>query len=296
VTSFLSLLRQSSAPVITVELRPPRAELRAAEGIDAWIDTYHAIRSLARQNIRTMITDSAVGAQEENNLRHLVANLGADVARAHVVPFLTSKHSLDFCLGYADQATHHRFASVVVLGGDKHVGRPRCVEHAWQLRKQIRARHPDLELGGWANPAASASRQVDYLLDADANADFYLTQIASHHRMGEAEAFLDEARRRGVAIPGVFGVFYYRSANAATLATLGQFLPVPAAEVAAEFAAGLTPVEICARTIRALRDAGAQHFYISNLPLRRITHTLNDVLDRAGVVPAQPDTTAPSHA
>ena len=97
--SFLTLLRASEAPVVTVELRPPRAELQSAEGIDAWIDTYHAIGSLARQHVRVMITDSAVGAQEENNLRHLVANLGPDMARAHVVPFLTSKHSLDFCLG-----------------------------------------------------------------------------------------------------------------------------------------------------------------------------------------------------
>src|SRR5688572_20688800 len=110
--SFLQTLRDSSSPTVSVELRPPRAELQAAEGIDAWIDTYHAIRSLARQNVRVMITDSAVGAQEENNLRHLVANLGPEVARAHVVPFLTCKHSLDFCLGYADQAAHHRFGTV----------------------------------------------------------------------------------------------------------------------------------------------------------------------------------------
>ena len=134
--SFLERLKNARDPIITVELRPPRAELESGEGIDAWIDTYHAIRSLARQNVPVMITDSAVGAQEENNLRHLVANLGAPVARAHVVPFLTCKHSLDFCYGYADQAAHHGFSSLVVLGGDKHLGRPRCVEHAWQLRQR----------------------------------------------------------------------------------------------------------------------------------------------------------------
>ena len=43
--------------------------------------------------------------------------------------------------------------------------------------------------------------------------------------------------------PGVFGVFYYRSANPRTLATLRQFLPVPVEPLAAEFAAGLTPVD-----------------------------------------------------
>ena len=62
--------------VIAAELRPPRAELDSAEGMDAWIDTYHAVRSLTRQDVRVFLTDSAVGTQEENNLRHLVTNLG----------------------------------------------------------------------------------------------------------------------------------------------------------------------------------------------------------------------------
>lgn len=287
LTSFLNLLRTSPTPVIAAELRPPRAELEAAEGIDAWIDTYHAIRSLARQNMRVMITDSAVGAQEENNLRHLVANLGSAIASAHVVPFLTCKHSLEFCLGYADQAVHHRFNSIVVLGGDKHVGRPRCVDHAWQLRAHIRARHPQLELGGWANPTADPERQVDYLLDREANADFYLTQIASHHHATRIAAFVDEGRRRDLTLPAVFGVFYYRSANPATLQTLEQFLPVPAEQLMTEFDSGATAVDICARTIRTLLDLGAQHFYVSNLPLRRTAQTLNAILEKAGVLAAR---------
>ena len=70
-----------------------------------------------------MVTDSAVGAQEENNLRHLVTNLGDAVGRHRVVPFLTTKHSLEFCLAYADQVVQHGFPALVVLGGDKHVGR-----------------------------------------------------------------------------------------------------------------------------------------------------------------------------
>ena len=287
MSSFLELLRTSDTPVVSVELRPPRAELQSHEGIDAWIDTYHAISSLARQNVRVMITDSAVGAQEENNLRHLVANLGADTARAHVVPFLTTKHSVNFCLGYADQAAHHRFPSLVVLGGDKHVGRPRCVEHAWELRQLIRARHPDLELGGWANPTAAAGKQVDFLLDQHATADFYLTQIASHHQANAVAQFIDEARRRGVTMPGVFGVFYYRSANPETLQMLQQFLPVPVDELRTEFASGATPVDVCARTIRSLLDLGARHFYVSNLPLRRTAATLNAILERAGVLMAR---------
>lgn len=284
MSSYLSLLRSQSTSVVAVELRPPRAELAAAEGMDAWIDTYHAIRSLTRQDVRVMVTDSAVGAQEENNLRHLVANLGDAVGRHQIIPFLTTKHSLEFCLAYADQAVHAGFPSLVVLGGDKHVGRPRVLEHAWQLRKVIRERHPDLELGGWANPIADPARQVDFLLDPDVSADFYLTQIVSHHQGDRVHAFLDAARANGLSMPGVFGVFYYRSANPKTLEMLREFLPVPAEELQREFAAGATPIDVCARTIRFLIDAGARHFYVSNLPARKTAGTLNTILEKAGVI------------
>jgi 5,10-methylenetetrahydrofolate reductase len=279
---LLEVLRGDTS-VIAAELRPPRAELGSAEGMDAWIDMYHAVRSLTRQDVRVFLTDSAVGTQEENNLRHLVTNLGADLARDRVVPFLTSKHSLEYCLSYAEQAWQHGFTSLVVLGGDKAVGRPRCVEHAWQLRQKIRAREPRLALGGWANPYGNASAQVDYLLDESFTAEFYLTQIVSHLDIAPVDRFLTEARTRGVTVPGMFGVFYYRSANPKTLHVLRDFLPVPVDRLMEEFAAGATPVDICARTLRAMIDIGARHFYISNLPLGRATATLHAILERVGV-------------
>jgi hypothetical protein len=116
----------SGAPVIAAELRPPRAELATAASMDAWIDTYHAVRGLTREGTFVFLTDSAVGLKEEDNLRHLVINLGSDVPRSHVVPFLTCKHTAEYCLSYADRARHHGFESLVILGGDKHVGPPRC--------------------------------------------------------------------------------------------------------------------------------------------------------------------------
>lgn len=256
-------------------------------GIDAWIDTYHAIRGLARQHVPVMVTDSAVGAQEENNLRHLVANLGADVPRSGVVPFLTTKHSIEFCLGYADQVVQHDFPALVVLGGDKHVGRARSVEHAWQLRRLVRERHPALPLGGWANPAGDPASQAAFVASGDFTADFYLTQIVSHHRLGDVEAFLREIDRQGVTAPGVFGVFYYRSATISTLTTLSRFLPVPVDALAAEFAAGASPVDVCARSIRELLAVGVRHFYVSNLPLRRTASVLNAILDKAGLATAK---------
>jgi len=272
---------ESGHPVIAAELRPPRAELEAAASRDAWIDTYHAVRSLTRSGTYVFLTDSAVGLREEDNLRHLVINLGTDVPRAQVVPFLTCKHPLEYCLAYADRAHQQGFDALVVLGGDKNVGPPRCVEHAWELREQIRQRVPALALGGWANPHGDCAAQVGHLLDEHANAEFYLTQIVSHHSAAGVERFLAEAGRRGLTMPGLFGLFYYRSANPRTLETLSEFLPVPVDDLKREFADGATPEEICARSIRALVAAGAKHFYISNLPLGRAALTLRRILEAA---------------
>ena len=273
---------QSDARVIAAELRPPRAELEASASRDAWIDTYHTVRSLTRSGTFVFLTDSAVGSKEEDNLRHLVINLGADVPRSSVVPFLTCKHSIEYCLAYADRARDHGFEALVVLGGDKGVGPARCVEHAWQLREQIRRRVPDLTLGGWANPHADAAAQVDHLMQQHAHAEFYLTQIVSHHSRPAVDRFLAEVTRRGLTLPGMFGIFYYRSANARTLAALKDFLPVPAENLTREFSSGATPEEICARSIRALTESGARHFYISNLPLGRAALTLNRILSLVG--------------
>jgi 5,10-methylenetetrahydrofolate reductase len=269
---------RGDTPVIAAELRPPRAELQTAASMDAWIDTYHAVRGLTRAGTFVFLTDSAVGMKEEDNLRHLVINLGSDVPRSHVIPFLTCKHTAEFCLAYADRAQHHGFESLVVLGGDKHVGPPRCVEHAWQLREMIRSREDGLALGGWANPHGDPATQVGHLLDDRVTAEFYLTQIVSHYSVAAVERFLAEGERRGVGMPGMFGVFYYRSAKPATLKTLSQFLPVPVDELQAEFAAGATPDSVCARSIRELTAAGVRHFYVSNLPIGKAAATLERIL------------------
>ena len=274
---------KSGGSVFAAELRPPRAELATAEGMDAWIDTYHAVRRLTRQGTFVFLTDSAVGSQEEDNLRHLVTNLGNDVPRERIVPFLTAKHSLEYCVSYAERAHQKGFPALVVLGGDKAVGAPRSVEHAWQLRQMLRERDNALTLGGWANPHGDPERQVDYLTASNFHAEFYLTQVVSHHHAARVERFVQTSERRGLQLPGLFGVFYYRSANRRTLDALKGFLPVPVEELTAEFGAGATPEDVCARTIRALMDVGARHFYISNLPVLRAQHVLGEILEKVGV-------------
>ena len=274
---------RSGSSVFAAELRPPRAELALAEGMDAWIDTYHAVRRLTRQGTFVFLTDSAVGAEEEDNLRHLVINLGSDVPRERIVPFVTSKHPLEYCLSYAERAHQHGFPALVVLGGDKSVGTPRCVEHAWQLRQMLRRRDHGIALGGWANPHADPERQVDFIASADFNAEFFLTQIVSHHHVANVTRFIDALERRCVTAPGVFGVFFYRSANPKTLDALKGFLPVPVDGLTRDFASGATPEDVCAKTIRTLMDAGARHFYISNLPIARAQTVLSNVLAKVGV-------------
>jgi 5,10-methylenetetrahydrofolate reductase len=273
------LFERDRESIVSVELRPPRAELGAAAGMDAWIDTYHSVTGLVRDGCPVFLTDSAVGAREENNLRHLVINLGSDVPRDRVVPFLTSKHSLAFCLNYAERASHEGFSSLVVLGGDKNVGAPRCVEHAWQLREKIRQHVPALTLGGWANPHADAATQARYMATSFF-ADFFLTQVVSHHDRASVDAFLNAAAREHITLPGVFGVFYYRSANPKTLAALRQFLPVPAAGLTKDFENGATAEDVSAATIRSLRAAGVANIYVSNLPVRQARQTLAAILER----------------
>jgi hypothetical protein len=263
-SSVLQRLREDR-PLAAVELRPPRTGLSSAESMEVWIDMYHSIQRLGRRDTIVFLTDNAVGLSEEENLAHLTANLAGDLDPRRIVPFLTSKHSLEYCLMHASRTASYGFEALTVLGGDHTAGPPRCVPHARELRTLIRHRVPRLDLGGWANPHKPAELQVDYLLDDRFEADFYLTQIVSHHSIEAVERFLAEARRRGVPYPGVFGVFLYRSANPATLAKLADFFPVPAAELTREFESGMSPEEICAKSVRMLREVGADKVYLSNL-------------------------------
>lgn len=280
-TGVLARLRDDR-PLVAVELRPPRTGLSAAQSMDTWIDMYHSVRRLAGRDTIVFLTDNAVGQSEEENLAHLTANLAGDVAPAKLVPFLTSKHSVEYCLMYAARAVSHGFEALTVLGGDATVGPPRCVEHAYQLRELIRARVPGLTLGGWANPHRDPERQVDFLLDRRFAAEFYLTQVVSHHSVTAVEGFVREARRRGVPYPGVFGVFLYRSARPNTLAELRRFFPVPAEDLRREFESGLAPEEICARSVRALREIGAEKVYVSNLGFRRPEERYRRLLEALG--------------
>ncbi len=270
-------------PLVTVELRPPRAGMSYEKSMDVWIDMFHSVQRLARRDTFVFLTDQAVGQAEEENLGHLAANLGEDVDRSKIVPFLTTKHSLAYCRMYAKRASSFGFEALTVLGGDRHVGPARCVDHAYELRRVIKQDMSGMTLGGWANPHADPVTQVNYLLDNNFSADFFLTQVVSHHDLNAVECFLNEATKRGVTVPGVFGVFLYRSGNPKTLETLSQFFPVPVQDVKREFAAGATAEEICIRSIKGLFELGITRIYVSNLGYKRVDAQFGRILSELGL-------------
>jgi hypothetical protein len=261
---FVERLR-GDEPTMTVELRPPRSGLSRGGAMDMWIDLSHAIRGLAARDAFLMLTDSAVGQEEEENLQHLTANLANEVEPWRVVPFLTCLHPLDYCLRYGDRAWARGVESLTVTGGDRVRGTDRCVPHGYMLRRRLRERTMGLSLGGWVNLHRPVAEQIGFATAPEFEADYYLTQVVSHHDLARAERWLAGAEREGFEIPGSFGVFYYRNGRRTVLERLSRFFPVPVEAVASAFEAGVTPERHCAETIVALRRLGAAHAYLCNL-------------------------------
>lgn len=268
---------ESAGPTVSVELRPPRSGLARGGAMDMWIDLSHSIRRIVALGGHLMLTDSAVGQEEEENLQHLAANLAGEVDARRIVPFLTCKHPLEYCLRYGERARARGLESLTVVGGDE-TGPPRCLPHAYLLRKRIRAHVPDLSLGGWLNPHADPERQAGFVLDAAFQADYLLTQIVSHHDLPAVEGWLRAAEREGIELPTSFGVFYYRNGKRDSLERLSRFFPVPVKAVASAFEDGATPEGHCAQTIIALRRVGARNVYVCNLGARHAATLYDRIL------------------
>lgn len=279
MTLLLDALR-APGPMISVELRPPRSDLAAEEGMSAWIDLHHALGRFTRDGLFVFLTDNAVGAAEEENLAHVGANVGDSVDLRRIVPILTAKHTLGYCETFAVRAASDGFEALTVLGGDVSVPPPRCLPHGRDLREVLSRRVSGVTLGGWVNPHRDPAEQVGFLTAPDAHAAFALSQIVSHHSVPAVQRFLVEMTRSAASTPVVYGVFFYRSPNPTTLQMLSNFFPVPALEITAEFDAGVPAEEICARSIRRLREIGAEKIYLSNLGERGAGRLLKRILQR----------------
>lgn len=277
-------------PLVAVELRPPRRDLEGIRAMDAWIDVYHGVQKLSAEDTVVFLTDNAVGTGEEENVTHLVRNLGAAVERQKVVPFLTLKHPLNYCLTFAQRVQREGFPALVVLGGDPHDGIPRCLPRSWDMRAMIRREHPGLLLGGWANPHRDPEGQVDLLLRNAENLDFVLTQVVSHHQLDGARRLLDAAGRCGFDRPIFAGLFFYRSAREKTLRELGRYIPVPVDELRRDFGERrLSAEDVAAATLEGLARTGFTRFYISNLETSRASGRRGRLLNRAGLGAAGKD-------
>ena len=180
-----------------------------------------------------MITDSAVGAQEENNLRHLVANLGAEAAQrprravsdlqalARVLPRLRRP-------GRAPQLLVARRAR------RRQAPRPAALRRACVAAARSTSARGTLS-SSWAagpirrrrRPRRSISCSI-----ADANADFYLTQIVSHHQArARRRRFSTKARRRGLTMPASSACSTIAARSRRRWRRCRQFLPVPVEEL-----------------------------------------------------------------
>jgi 5,10-methylenetetrahydrofolate reductase len=278
----MSLLKALCDPgrfLLNVEMCPPRMDLPLEQSVDAWIESNQLMRKITSLGRFVFMTDGAIGRREEPNLRHVTINLGAEAERPRIVPILTTKHSLEYCLDFARRSYDLGFTSLVVLGGDKSDSTPRCVEHAYELRRLIRQTVQGITLGGWASPHGGM-RQVEFMLHPEFSADFYLAQIVSHYQTRAIDEFVNETERLGVKIPGIFGVFYYRTPNPKTFAMLSKFLPVPVTELQRDFASNVHPEEICALSIYALLQRGVKNIYVSNLPMPTAVRTFTRIESR----------------
>jgi hypothetical protein len=79
-------------------------DLPLEQSVDAWIDSNRLMRKIASLGRFVFMTDGAIGRREEPNLRHVTINLGQEADRARIIPILTTKHSLEYCLQFAQRA------------------------------------------------------------------------------------------------------------------------------------------------------------------------------------------------
>ena len=273
---FLDAL-EGNETVRAVELRPPRVGLDRRDSLEAWIDLEQGVRRLLARDRFVLFTDDAVGDREEESLRVLTDSLGPGADLSQVVPFLTCKHSLEYCTLFARRAQARGLGGLTVTGGDRSVGPPRCLPRSRDLRATLRDRLPALPLGAWVNPFRDPDGQAALLGETEHHAAYFLTQVVSHHDMDGLDRFRDAMEARDIRSPGLVGVFYYRSPNRKTLEHLSRFLPVPMEGLVREFEAGASPQEICARTLRALEARGVRKVYICNLKVEEAAQRLQEV-------------------
>ena len=188
--SLLDSLRGPDA-VIAAELRPPRAELTRSRGhgrLDRHVprrsaaDAERHVRVPHRQRRRAPPRKTTSGISSRTSAPTCRASASSRSSRA--------KHPLDYCLSYAERAWQHGLPGA--RGARRRQDRRRPA-----LGRACVAAAPDafartiaaLALGGWANPHADAERAGRLSrCDRHFTAEFYLTQVVSHHHAAAGRA------------------------------------------------------------------------------------------------------------
>src|SRR5262249_62101046 len=113
--SILTALLNPKKLRLNVEMCPPRVDLPLEDSVDAWIDSNRLMRKIASLGRFVFMTDGAIGRREEPNLRHVTINLGPDADRSRIIPILTTKDSLEYCLEFVKRSNAFGFPSLVAL-------------------------------------------------------------------------------------------------------------------------------------------------------------------------------------
>ena len=197
--------------------------------MDAWIDTYHAIRSLVRRDLYRLSDRQRrriAGGRQSPASRHESRGVGRSSSGSCRSSRRSTRSSSAWPTRSARGSTVFRRSS------------------SWAATRASARRVVSSMRGSSARPSATSSRrsswaagpirmvrpgvQVGYLLDGRCERGLlsHADRLAPRSRQGSA---LPRARRLGASScsAGVFGVFYYRSANPQTLNMLKEFMPVP---------------------------------------------------------------------
>jgi hypothetical protein len=134
--------------------------------------------------------------------------------------------------------------------------------------RAIHRHRPGLTLGGWASPRKRGGTGRTPLSER-ANADFYLTQIVSHHNAAKVEQFVEEGRRRGLMLPGLFGIFYYRSSQSEDAERAQRVSAGSRRGLTREFGEGASAEGDLRAVAAAAVGRGRATLHVSNLPLGR---------------------------
>ena len=115
--------------------------------------------------------------------------LARGVPASRIIPFLSAKHSLDYCMMFARRAVSNGCEALAVVGGRHERPAPtlRRARVPASRHHPVRVPFAHARGGGRIRTPTRPSRSTTFAR-GDFEADFFLTQIVSHHSLSVVEA------------------------------------------------------------------------------------------------------------